>query len=83
MKRLSLLALLLIMIAVLDSFRPAYAYLDAGTASMLLQIILGGVAGALVVLKIYWHRVKSWFVFKSSKQSERAAHARKEIKGEN
>ena len=40
---------------------PAYAYLDPGTGSMLLQLLLGGVAGALVVGKLYWHRVKAFF----------------------
>lgn len=38
-----------------------YAYLDGGSASLLLQLILGGVAGAGAILKIYWHRIKSFF----------------------
>lgn len=40
---------------------PAYAYLDPGTGSMLLQMLLGGVAGALVVGKLYWHRIQEFF----------------------
>ena len=40
---------------------PAHAYLDPGTGSMLLQLLLGGAAGALVVGKLYWHRVKAFF----------------------
>jgi hypothetical protein len=40
---------------------PAHAYLDPGTGSMLLQLLLGGVAGALVVGKLYWSRVKEFF----------------------
>ncbi len=40
---------------------PAHPYLDPGTGSMLLQLLLGGVAGALVVGKLYWHRVKAFF----------------------
>ena len=75
MQRFSLPALLLIVIAVLDLGRPAYAYLDPGTGSMLLQIILGGAAGVLLVLKLYWHRLKRYFGFKSSGQSEGAAKA--------
>lgn len=39
----------------------AHAYLDPGTGSMVLQIVLGGVAGALVIVKIYWARVRSFF----------------------
>jgi hypothetical protein len=34
----------------------AHAYLDAGTGSMILQLLLGGVAGAALVGKLYWHR---------------------------
>ncbi len=35
---------------------PVYAYLDAGSGSMILQIILGGLAGLAVILKLYWRR---------------------------
>jgi hypothetical protein len=38
----------------------AEAYLDAGSGSMLLQLVLGGVAGLLVILKLYWQRVLSF-----------------------
>ena len=34
-------------------------YLDASTAGLLLQGILGGIAGALVMLSIFWQRLKS------------------------
>jgi predicted lipid-binding transport protein (Tim44 family) len=33
---------------------PAYAYLDPGTGSMILQLLLGGVAGVLIIGKLYW-----------------------------
>ncbi len=39
-------------------FESAFAYLDPGTGSMLLQVILGGVAAATVALKLYWQRIK-------------------------
>ena len=32
------------------------AYLDPGTGSMLVQLLVGGVAAAGVALKLYWHR---------------------------
>ena len=44
----------------------AAAYLDPGTGSMILQIILGGVAGLMVIGKLYWAKFKSIF----SRQSE-------------
>lgn len=39
---------------------PAYAYLDPGTGSMMLQLLLGGVAGALVVGKLYLQRARDF-----------------------
>jgi hypothetical protein len=38
---------------------PAFAYLDPGAGSMLLQGILAAVAGSLFALKQYWRRVAS------------------------
>ncbi len=40
---------------------PAYAYLDPGTGSVLLQGLLAGFAGVIAVLKLYWRRVKQFF----------------------
>lgn len=40
---------------------PAHAYIDPGTGGMLLQLLLGGVAGALVIVKLYWYRIKEGF----------------------
>ena len=34
-------------------------YLDPGTGSLFLQLLLGGVAGFLVVLKLSWRRILS------------------------
>ena len=36
--------------------------LDAGTGSMILQLLIGGFAGVLIVGKLYWERLKSLFV---------------------
>lgn len=36
--------------------QPAYAYLDAGSGSMLLQLLLGGIAGLIVILKLFWNK---------------------------
>ena len=38
------------------SFGPL-AYMDPGTGSMLLQLILGGVAGLFVIIRLFWHRI--------------------------
>lgn len=51
----------LIFLAVLDPGRPAHAYLDPGTGSIILQMLLGGVAGIMVVGKLYWHQFTAMF----------------------
>jgi hypothetical protein len=45
----------------LGAHRPAHAYLDPGTGSMIVQLLLGGVAGAIVILRLYWDRFKAFF----------------------
>ena len=37
--------------------RESHAYLDPASGSILLQVILGGVAGAGLLVKLYWHRL--------------------------
>ena len=39
----------------------AEAYLDPGTGSMLLQVILGGIAAVGVAVKLYWHKLRVAF----------------------
>ncbi len=34
------------------------AYLDPGTGSIALQLILGGIVAALATLRLYWDRLK-------------------------
>ena len=40
---------------------PANAYLDPGTGSMMLQILLGAIGGGLVMGRLYWNKIKSFF----------------------
>jgi hypothetical protein len=35
----------------------AAAYVDPGTGGMLLQLLLGGVAGLAMVMKLYWEKI--------------------------
>jgi hypothetical protein len=48
----------------------AEAYLDPGTGSMLLQVILGGVAAVGVAIKLYWHKLRVAFGMGKKKQPE-------------
>ena len=48
---------LLALVLVLAGAAPAYAYLDPGSGSMMVQLLLGGVAGAVVIVRLYWARL--------------------------
>ena len=37
---------------------PTLSYIDAGSGSLLLQAIVGGVAAAGVMAKVYWRRLR-------------------------
>jgi len=39
----------------------AYAYLDPGTGSYVLQLLIASVIGALFALKMFWKRVSTFF----------------------
>ncbi|MBI1803910.1 MAG: hypothetical protein HYR77_05525 [Ignavibacteria bacterium] len=36
-----------------------FCYIDPGTGSMILQILLGGVAGLWMIIKLFGHRIKT------------------------
>ena len=46
----------------------AFAYLDPGSGSMLLQLVLGGLAGLAVIAKLYWHRLLALFGMHSQQE---------------
>jgi len=41
--------------------KSAYAYLDPGTGSMMIQVALAGIAAASVSIGIFWKRIKLFF----------------------
>jgi len=44
----------------------AHAYLDPASGSLFLQLLLGGIAGAALALKLFWHRITGFFSRKPS-----------------
>jgi hypothetical protein len=48
----------------------AYAYLDPGTGSLILQSIIAIFAGAAVTCKIYWEHIKAFFRIKKSPKKD-------------
>lgn len=63
-------------VAVLASVRPAYAYLEPGSGSMLLQLLLGGFAGLAVILRFFWRRILSLLGIRSAQPRPSGRHDR-------
>jgi hypothetical protein len=49
-------AITVIWIALFASATPAFAYIDPGSGGMMMQLLLGGVAGVAVLVRLYWQR---------------------------
>jgi hypothetical protein len=49
----------LAMVACGISTSSAHAYLDPGTGSIILQVLLGGLAGIALAVRLYWHKFLS------------------------
>jgi hypothetical protein len=41
--------------------KPVYAYIDPGTGSLIIQIVIGGLIGAGVGIKIFWKKIIGFF----------------------
>ena len=53
--------------------RVAHAYLDPGTGSFILQLLIGGLLGSFFAVKIYWAKIKTFLarVFHKGKKTEK------------
>lgn len=49
--------------AMVGAMQPAHAYLDPGSGSVLIQVILGGLAGLAVGAKLFWQHIVYFFSF--------------------
>ena len=56
------------------SIRSAYAYLDVGTGSIILQVLLGGAAGLALAGRLYWHKLLSLLGIKRASVDIRESH---------
>ena len=68
MKRLAPLCIPLVLVLAAET--RVDAYLDPGSGSMLVQLLLGGVAGAAVIMKLGWERFKDMFRSSSAKERD-------------
>ena len=70
MRAFSALVLASMLLLVSEVQGPAQAYLDPGTGSIVIQAVLATVVGGLTFAKLYWRRLKSAFIGRTSKQSD-------------
>jgi hypothetical protein len=62
--------LIIIVILLFGLIRKAHAYIDPGTGSYIIQVIIGCLMGAAFALKVYWKKVKVYFSNLFSKRTK-------------
>jgi len=60
MKKILSLVTLVLLLLVLAT-RPAHAYLDPASGSMILQVVVAAVAAVLITIKAFWHKIRGMF----------------------
>jgi len=61
------------------STQNAYAYLDPGTGSMMLQAMIGAIASGMFFIRLYWDKFKAFANFGSAPKntkSEKTAYSK-------
>jgi hypothetical protein len=54
---------------------PSYAYLDPGTGSYILQLIIGVLIGAAFAIRFYWKKIWSFLGNRRSKRQKNEEEA--------
>ena len=62
--------LIISFILILFSNNKAFAYLDPGTGSIILQSILGAIAAGVAWGGMYWQKIKNFFNKKNRKKDK-------------
>ena len=57
-----------ILILIYFPLSNAHAYIDGGSGSLMLQLLFGGVAGGVAIIKLYWNQIKEK-IFGCNKQT--------------
>jgi len=71
MKKYSLLVLFLSLSLTCELFvSDAYAYLDPGTGSMIVQALIAALVGVGITIKVYWAKIRYKISEKYSKSDE-------------
>ena len=70
MKKATIITLALIFVLCFPAY--AYAYLDPGTGSYFLQIIIATLLGAMYAIKHFWYKIKLFCINLLSKFKKRS-----------
>ncbi len=62
----SSLVICIMTMTVLLAARDAEAYVDPGTGSYFLQILLAGILGAAFAVRLYWRKIKNFLTGRGS-----------------
>ena len=54
----------------LSGFGDKLTYLDPGSGSFLLQLLIAGLLGAGIALRASWGKIKGWFIKSKSQDDE-------------
>jgi hypothetical protein len=54
--------------------RWTFGYLDAGTGSMIMQLLLGGIAAIVVTVRLWWNRLLRLLRIRRPEQPALARH---------
>lgn len=57
-------------LALITNLNIAHAYIDPGTGSLLLQALIGTIAGAMVGLHFYWKKIVNLFRGNNAKDTK-------------
>lgn len=79
MQRHSPSKLLLLVLACLIQAPNALAYFDPASGSLILQMVLGGIAGVAVILKLYWHKLLDLLGIRTASDEEDEAAEADEV----
>jgi hypothetical protein len=52
----------------------AYAYVDPGTGSYMLQLLMAALFGAAFTIKTYWRKIKAFFSKPATDEKEQGEH---------
>ncbi|MEX0616486.1 MAG: hypothetical protein WD231_01575 [Candidatus Woykebacteria bacterium] len=78
MKRSNVINLFLLFLALfVISARPAHAYLDPGSGSYILQILIATGVGALFAVKTFWLQIKDFFTSLIGRKKQKTKSAPK------